>query len=118
MKCCEIIIPSRSEVGVDVREGGAVLPEVAVERRREALERDPKVPVEALHDGARQPEVVGAAVGGRRGGGRGRGPEVGRVAAEEHPHAGQEVVELPVVGAAVAVQLLLEILISNFWNYL
>ena len=46
--------PARPEESVGVGEGGRVLAEVAVERRREALERHLEDAMQALEDGDRQ----------------------------------------------------------------
>lgn len=50
----KLLLPSGSKISVSVGESRGKLSEVTVERRREALESDPKVFVETLEDSQRQ----------------------------------------------------------------
>lgn len=96
--------PTRPKVRIRVAKRRTVLPEVAVQRAREALERHAKVLVQTLEDDGRQRRLrqlrfllVGA----------GRAVQEARVALQHAVHAPDEKVKLFVVEAVVAVQLFL-----------
>lgn len=89
--------PARAEVGVGVGERRAVLSEVAVERRGEALEAAAEGLLKALEHGDGQGHLGGLALGAA---------QVGLVALEHAPDAGEEHLELAIVEAVVAVELL------------
>lgn len=104
MKRC---VPSAAKVGVAVGEGGAVLAEVAVQGRGEALEGHAEHAMQTLEDRDRQRGLrvldVRARVGRRR-----QHAQSGRVPLQQHPHARNEQLELAVVEATVPVQVLLK----------
>lgn len=94
--------PSRAKVGIGIGEGGAVLPEVAVEGAGEALEGDAEAAVQALEHRHRQRHLRQLRLAARA------RAHPRRVAPQHAPHARQKLLELLVVEAAVAVQAFLK----------
>lgn len=86
----------RSEVGIRVGERGTVLSEVAVQGRREALERHPEGTLEAFENRDWQCHLRGLAL---------VDAQIRLIALQRGPNAGQKHFELLVVEAIVSVQM-------------